>query len=253
MSAFEQYIRYLQEICDGTRAAPAGLCVPEGTPVERALALQEQIEQLGTAEFVRLCAAQDDSASADDMPLPASGESSRLQIEEPDGPRSACEVLLDCCLLSDALFSYLMETLKTGDGLGFFKLSQVTTHTALRPEEFLQWLGTKEQFAGAEEQSCVAVMDSVLIRLAEQKQTELLAALLSGDRTTFERYRCDAPELRHLPQATYEWYDKNYLSRYYPIRLMMLLHGVPFPGKSAGSAVGSETAAASGGVPCDRT
>ena len=55
------------------------------------------------------------------------------------------------------------------------------------------------------------------------------AALLSGDRKTFEAFRCEAPELVHLPAATFEWYEKNYLNRDYPIRFIMRLNGVVFP------------------------
>ena len=58
---------------------------------------------------------------------------------------------------------------------------------------------------------------------------ELLAALLSGDQKTFELFRCQAPELVHLPEATYDWYSRNYLDQYYPVRFMMRLHGVTFP------------------------
>ena len=57
----------------------------------------------------------------------------------------------------------------------------------------------------------------------------LLAALLSGDEQTFCRFRCDAPELRSLPQATFEWYSTYYLDRYYPVRFLMKFNGVKFP------------------------
>ena len=56
-----------------------------------------------------------------------------------------------------------------------------------------------------------------------------LAALLSGDRITFDRFRCDAPELVHLPQATYDWFSRHYLDRDYPIRALMKWNGVTFP------------------------
>ena len=58
---------------------------------------------------------------------------------------------------------------------------------------------------------------------------DVVAALLSGDRNTFETFRCEAPELMHAPIATFEWYEKNYLDRDYPIRLIMRLNGVQFP------------------------
>ena len=65
--------------------------------------------------------------------------------------------------------------------------------------------------------------------LYEEKQGELLGALLSGDRKTFELFRTEAPELRHLPAATYEWYSKNYLDRDYPLRFILMCNGVEFP------------------------
>ena len=66
-------------------------------------------------------------------------------------------------------------------------------------------------------------------RLYEEKQGELLGALLSGDQKTFELFRTEAPELRHLPAATYEWYSKNYLDRDYPLRFILMCNGVEFP------------------------
>ena len=58
-----------------------------------------------------------------------------------------------------------------------------------------------------------------------------LAALLSGDQNTFELFRCEAPELVHLPEATFQWYCENYLDRDYPLRTIMRLNGVEFPEK----------------------
>ena len=72
-------------------------------------------------------------------------------------------------------------------------------------------------------------MDSCLERLMNEGRLELAAALLSGDQTTFDRFRCDAPELVHLPQATYEWFSRHYLDRDYPIRVLMKWNGVTFP------------------------
>ena len=53
--------------------------------------------------------------------------------------------------------------------------------------------------------------------------------LLSGDRKTFELFRCEAPELVHLPQATFEWYAENYLDHYYPIRYLIRFNGIRLP------------------------
>lgn len=244
MTFLERYITYTQEICEGTRKAPAPFTAEGENEMERMESLQKSLSSQPIAEFVRLCAAQDgEELSREDLTLDPEAFSQMMQqmpqeepqeeaeddtpkIEEPDGPRAACEVLLDCCLLDDNLFSYLVETLRTNDGLGFFRLSQVTTKQSIDPQEFLHWLATKEQNAPEEEQACVAIMDSVLERLKNENQMELLAALISGDQTTFELFRCDAPELMHLPQATYEWYEKNYLSKYYPVRFMMKFKGV---------------------------
>ena len=49
------------------------------------------------------------------------------------------------------------------------------------------------------------------------------------DRKTFELFRCEAPELLHLPEATFDWYCRNYLDRDYPLRMILRLNGVEFP------------------------
>ena len=131
--------------------------------------------------------------------------------------------------MDDGLVQYLIDVLKRMDRKEFFKLSQITTKLDLDPEEFLYWLGHREDYAGEEERACAALMDAVLLRLAEEKRLDVLAALLSGDQKTFEALRCEAPELLHIPAATFEWYETHYLDRDYPIRLIMRLNGVQFP------------------------
>ena len=42
-------------------------------------------------------------------------------------------------------------------------------------------------------------------------------------------FRTQAPELVHLPDATFEWYAQNYLDRYYPVRFILKMNGVKFP------------------------
>ena len=262
MTLVEYYLQYFTELCEGRREPPEGISLPEATPEARAAALQPQILALGLPAFVRACAQQDgltlpqalydefdpdgllaaaqalartaqlapqDPAPASEPDAPPIEEPDGPHIEEPDGPRNACEVLLDCCLLDDKLFAYLADVLVRQDGLGFFRLAQVTTRTALRPEDFLLWLATRERFAEPEEQACVAILDACLARVQAEGQTELLAALLSGDRKTFELFRCDAPELRQLPDATYEWYSRNYLDKYYSVRFMLRTLGVRLP------------------------
>ena len=148
------------------------------------------------------------------------------------GPRAgkhAFEVFCDCLALDERLIAYLIEVLKSGDRLAFYKLSQITTKLDLDPDEFLYWLAHREDYAGEEEAACAAIMDRCLTRLYEEKQGELLAALLAGDRKTFELFRCEAPELQHLPAATFEWYGKNYLDRDYPLRFLLKCNGVKLP------------------------
>ena len=131
--------------------------------------------------------------------------------------------------MDDGLVQYLIDVLKRMDRREFFKLSQITTKLDLDPEEFLYWLAHRQDYAGEEEQGCAAVMDGALLRLAEEGRLDVAAALLSGDRITFDRFRCDAPELVHLPQATYDWFSRHYLDRDYPIRALMKWNGVTFP------------------------
>ena len=68
-----------------------------------------------------------------------------------------------------------------------------------------------------------------LYRLEQEGEMELIAALLSGDETTFKLFRTQAPELVHLPDATYEWYCRHYLDRYYPVRFILHHQGIEFP------------------------
>ena len=143
-------------------------------------------------------------------------------------------MLLDCVALDDDLVQYLTQVLRDRDWAGFYKLSQITTKMDLNPEEFLFWLGNKELWADDEERACAAVMDACMERLRQEGRLELMAALLSGDRHTFESFRCEAPELVHLPQATYDWYCRNYLDRDYPFRMLLKCNGVTFPRRKEG-------------------
>ena len=72
-------------------------------------------------------------------------------------------------------------------------------------------------------------MDKCLYRLEQEGELELIAALLSGDEKTFKLFRTQAPELVHLPDATYEWYCKHYLDRYYPVRFILHHQGIELP------------------------
>ena len=138
-------------------------------------------------------------------------------------------MLLDCCSLDEDLLRYLIDVLQRNADKEFQKLALVTTRKAFPPEALLEWLAGLESRATREELICSAVMDACLDRLASEDQKELMAALLSGDRKTFELFRCEALELVHLPQATFEWYAENYLDHYYPIRYLIRFNGIRLP------------------------
>ena len=255
MTLFDYYLRYMTEVWEGTRPAPEGITLPEGGDENaRIQALGQQLQDMGMAAFVRACAAQDGTVLPEEL-FTESGDLGGFELflqnadkaqeapaaekksatPDPDANKHAFEVFLDCIAMDDGLVQYLIDVLKRMDRKEFFKLSQITTKLDLDPEEFLYWLGRRETYADEEEQGCAAAMDHALLRLADEgrlaseDQKELMAALLSGDRNTFETFRCEAPELMHAPIATFEWYEKNYLDRDYPIRLIMRLNGVQFP------------------------
>ena len=248
MTLFDYYLQYMTELWEGKRPAPEGVTLPEGGDESaRIQALGQQLQTMGMADFVRACAAQDGTELPEDL-FTESGDLGGFQAflqnvdaapDEPapqpddqpdrDADKHAFEVFLDCIAMDDGLVQYLIDVLKRMDRKEFFKLSQITTKLDLDPEEFLYWLGHREDYAGEEERACAALMDAVLLRLAEEKRLDVLAALLSGDQKTFEALRCEAPELLHIPAATFEWYEKHYLDRDYPIRLIMRLNGVQFP------------------------
>lgn len=246
MTLFDYYLQYMTQVWEGKRPAPEGITLPEdGDEAARIQALGRQLQAMGMAGFVRACAAQDGTVLPEelfsehidpnglefflrdpDAPEPAP---ERPATPDPDAGKHAFEVFLDCIAMDDGLVQYLMDVLKRMDRAEFFKLSQITTKLDLDPEEFLYWLAHRQDYAGEDERACAAVMDAVLLRLAEEGRLDAVAALLSGDRKTFEALRCEAPELVHAPVATYDWYVQHYLDRDYPIRLIMRLNGVKFP------------------------
>ncbi len=246
MTLFDYYLRYMTEVWEGTRPAPEGITLPEGGDENaRIQALGQQLQDMGMAAFVRACAAQDGTELSEEL-FAESGDLGGFELflqnadkaqeaeektvtPDPDADKHAFEVFLDCIAMDDGLVQYLIDVLKRMDRKEFFKLSQITTKLDLDPEEFLYWLGRREMYADEEEQGCAAAMDHALLRLADEGRLDVVAALLSGDRKTFETFRCEAPELMHAPIATFEWYEKNYLDRDYPIRLIMRLNGVQFP------------------------
>ena len=248
MTLFDYYLQYMTELWEGKRPAPEGVTLPEGGDESaRIQALGQQLQAMGMASFVRACAAQDGTELPEEL-FKESGDLGGFEAflrnvddgagapepeiaPEPDrdADKHAFEVLLDCIAMDDGLVQYLIDVLKRMDRKEFFKLSQITTKLDLDPEEFLYWLAHRQDYAGEEERACAAIMDTALLRLANEGRLDVAAALLSGDQRTFETFRCEAPELVHLPAATFAWYEKNYLDRDYPIRLIMRLNGVKFP------------------------
>ena len=250
MSLIPYYLQSLSELCEGTRPAPEGISLPEGDDLHRALALQAQIQSIGIPEFVRRCAAaagdvipQEDYDSFDPAELNAAvaqlaaqsaPEPSPAAAEAPAEPvrtetRDIFEVFLDSVCLDDRLLQYLIDILQRGAADEFVTLSRAAARTELSMEDFLAWLGNRELLGSIEEQACVRIMDGCLDRLMAEGERELAAALLSGDETTFRLFRTEAPELVHLPDATFEWFSKYYLDGYYPIRFILRQNGVAFP------------------------
>ena len=252
MTLFDHYLEYMTHLLEGRRSPPEGITLPEGDVTEKAASLSRQLQQMGATAFVRACAQQDGVTLPEEIYRQADDTTSLQQLlqsavqqapvqeaspaeepseaaPDPDAGKHAFEVFLDCIAMDDGLVQYLIDVLKRMDRAEFFKLSQITTKLDLDPEEFLYWLAHRQDYAGEEERACAAVMDHALLRLAEEGRLDVVAALLSGDRKTFETFRCEAPELVHLPAATYDWYAQHYLDRDYPIRLIMRLNGVKFP------------------------
>ena len=108
-------------------------------------------------------------------------------------------------------------------------MSALCKGTMPAPPELALTAGTAEERAAQLQSALKSMSVPDFVRLYEEKQGELLGALLSGDQKTFELFRTEAPELRHLPAATYEWYSKNYLDRDYPLRFILMCNGVEFP------------------------
>ena len=233
MTLFDYYLKYMTQVFEETRPAPEGMTAVEGNEAERMKALSQQLAAMGMENFVRACARQDGTelppevfAPQEDTEETAPPAEETSDAPDPDAGKHAFEVFLDCIALDDGLVAYLMDVLKRRDDKEFFKLSQITTKMDLDPAEFRYWLGHREDYAPEEERTCAAIMDGCMERLKGEGRMDVAAALLSGDRQTFEIFRCEAPELRQLPQATYEWFARNYLDRDYPIRTIMKWNGV---------------------------
>ena len=253
MELCERYLHYMSALCEGTMPAPPELALTADTTEERAAQLQSALKSMSVPDFVRLCAksagdeldeaifnhfSEEDFSRALLQMLNAAAELEQPEEKppaaestpDPDAGKHAFEVFCDCVELDEQLVAYLIDILKCGDKAAFYKLSQVTTQLDLDPREFLYWLAHREDYAETdEERACAVILDACLDRLRTEGQMDVAAALLSGDRMTFDALRCEAPELRQLPVATYVWFEKNYLDRDYPLRFVLRCNGVQFP------------------------
>lgn len=252
MTLIAYYLQYLSEICEGTRKPPAGICLTETDELKKAMQLQAAVNDMGIAAFVRACAEEDglcipqevyDSFDPNDLNAAISQLAASAQPQEnPEEPAAApaqepiktetrdiFEVFLDSVCLDDRLLAYLIDILKRHAEPEFITLSHAAARTELKLDDFLAWLGNMELLAGEDERACAAIMDACLYRLEQEGEMELAAALLSGDETTFKLFRTQAPELVHLPNATYDWFCKHYLDRYYPVRFILHHQGIEFP------------------------
>ena len=249
MSLVPYYLQYLSEICEGTRKAPAGIALTEQEDLKKALQLQAEIAKMGIPAFVKACAEADgteipqeeyDSIDPAELNAAVAQLAAAAQPQEQAEPESSqepvrtetrdiFEVFLDSVCLDDNLLTYLIDILKRRSEPEFAKLSHAAARTELKLDDFLAWLGNMELLASEDEQACAAIMDKCLYRLEQEGKLELIAALLSGDEKMFKLFRTQAPELLHLPDATYEWYCKHYLDRYYPVRFILHHQGIEFP------------------------
>ena len=265
MSLIPYYLKYTAEVCGGQRPLPEGFSTTETDPMKRGLELQRQLEEIGVPEFVRRCAAQtgdqipeeeyDDFDMAElteflekaleeiapptepmDPMHPKMVEAPAAQPEDAaDGEpvrtetRDIFEVFLDSICLEDELVNYLIDVLLRKSDGEFRILSRAAARTVLSMNDFLAWLGNRELLGSTDEQACVRIMDGCLDRLVREQRVEVAAALISGDQATFEIFRTEAPELVHLPEAIFEWFNKYYLSGYYPVRFILRTKGVVFP------------------------
>lgn len=247
MSLTNDYLRYLAELCAGSRPAPEGIALTETDDMKRALQLQEAVGKMGLTAFLKACAAQDgvcytqqELDSFDEQALMKTIAQLAAQETQPETDvagqtpvrseiREIYEVFLDSVLLDDALLRYLIDICRRHDEKEFRTLSHAAARTLLDLDDFMAWLGSKELFAGEDERACVRILDACFARLQAEGKLELLAALLSGDEKTFLLFRTQAPDLRQLPAATYEWFTQNYVDKYYPVRFLMRFNGVEFP------------------------
>lgn len=156
MTLFDHYLEYMTQLMEGRRTPPEGITLPEGGMTEKAASLSRQLQQVGTAAFVRACARQDGVTLPEEIYRQADDTTSLQQLlqsavqlapvqeaspaeepsetaPDPDAGKHAFEVFLDCVALDDGLVQYLMEVLQKRDWKEFYKLSQITTKLDLDP------------------------------------------------------------------------------------------------------------------------
>lgn len=235
----DYYLQFCGELCEGTISPPDGIVLSAETPLERAVELQGLIRDIPS--FVRACAqikgeaipqSLFDSFREEDVQKVLSQISLDVEDEPPraPGPKPlALEALAASVMLEEGLTEYLIDILRRGDDLSFFRLSQVAARADISPRDFLYWLGHKEDYADEEERSCAALYDGLIHRLLQEDRRELAAALLSGDQRTYEAFRRETPELSRDGRTTYEWFCDCYLDRCYPLRVMLRANGITFP------------------------
>ena len=132
MTLFDYYARYMTELWEGKRPAPAGITLPEdGDEKARIQSLAQQLQAMGMAEFVRACAAQDGTVLPEELfsehvdpnglefflqePGAPEAAPERPATPDPDANKHAFEVFLDCIAMDDGLVQYLIDVLKRMD------------------------------------------------------------------------------------------------------------------------------------------
>ena len=124
MTLFDHYLEYMTQLMEGRRTPPEGITLPEGDMAEKAASLSRQLQQMGTAAFVRACARQDGVTLPEEIYRQADDTTSLQQLlqsavqlapaqeaspaeepsetaPDPDAGKHAFEVFLDCVALDD--------------------------------------------------------------------------------------------------------------------------------------------------------
>ena len=227
MTLMDYCMQYIGEIMDGKRAAPEGVTLTETDPMRRSLELMQKAGDIPT--LVRMCAAQDGTEIPQEVFDSFDPESLTQLAGEgaAAGPGRRKARLPGTAGLRGPgrRPGAVSDPGAAGPGLGGV-LQAVPDHHENGPGP-----GGISVLAG--QQGALGRRRGAGLRRGDGRLPGAPAAggaaLLSGDQKTFETFRCEAPELVHLPQATYEWYCRNYLDRDYPFRMLLRCNGVTFP------------------------